>query len=435
MKFPTLLGSAGAAESTGAKPDFDIGDMRWKLEAAEAKIRCLTDAAVPEVRLRLPRLHLPEAPRPVTEISRDAPAELEAGVPSQVVEEERMLLEAEVGSRAIAATASQLRTPLLTAALSFSLAVVSASVGLAPILPALATAVASATTSAFILKGRVVALREVVLAHLDSVRKEVLEALQQATEVVARLAGQLTDAIDRMIQEQRPVLEKVRELESTLQVDIPDPGDLKRPLDDSEGQVEGHLGAIVEECRGRVDQLCASVPLLRAITDGTPLLLFAVAFPTVLTLLCNVGLAVLETSSKVSVSAHDQALFTGQKVGNSTFYYPEGIAWADYLRPWFSQMLAMALQVAIGVLATQEARAYSFVNSFICGMEESLNAELNAKLAATVRACFEDAFKQVEQRCDAFFPQFKDLLEKVDQADQLAQKAGNMAALASAFKW
>merc|ERR1712087_466643 len=60
----------------------------------------------------------------------------------------------------------------------------------------------------------------------------------------------------------------------------------------------------------------------------------------------------------------------------------EGIAWGSYLQPWVCQMAIMVLQALIGVLLTQEARAYACVNAVISSIEHDLNESINAKIAA-----------------------------------------------------
>merc|ERR1719188_2275798 len=60
--------------------------------------------------------------------------------------------------------------------------------------------------------------------------QQVTEAISRAKELLFGLSQGVADAINGMAEEQKPALQKVAELENTLQVDIPDPEDLKKPL-------------------------------------------------------------------------------------------------------------------------------------------------------------------------------------------------------------
>jgi len=237
-----------------------------------------------------------------------------------------------------------------------------------------------------------------------------------------------------MAEEQRPALEKMRELESSLQMDIPDPSDLKQPLEACEDQIDACLNLLITETQYRIEELCASVSFMRVVMDSR-MFRFAVGLPSLLVLLSNVGLVAIQSWPTHAPSLQSDALSMNishdNLVPQSVFsdFAKQEIDWTEYLRPWISQMIALALHVVFGVMVTQEKRICGYVNAFIATMEEKLKSSINANLNKAARACFEAAFSQVSDRCDAFFPVLKDLMEKVEQAEAVAQRAGKLAGI------
>merc|ERR1712032_1734882 len=126
--------------------------------------------------------------------------------------------------------------------------------------------------------------------------------------------------------------------------------------------------------------------------------MFAVSLPSLLVLLSNVGLAAIQAWPMHAPSLHLDPLAMNTSLDNSV---PHGalpdvaeqeIDWAEYTRPWISQMIALALQVVFSVLVTQEIKVCAFVNAFIITMEEKLNSTINTNLNDAAHACFEAAF-------------------------------------------
>merc|ERR1712151_119861 len=92
-------------------------------------------------------------------------------------------------------------------------------------------------------------------------------------------------------------------------------------------------------------------------------------------------------------------------------------------------------QTLVGVLVTKEARVYSCVNSVIASIEHDLNESINAKIAAAASACLDGALSEVTERCDDFFPKFKAILGQVEQIEDAAKRAKELAGVASKLPW
>merc|ERR1719277_815429 len=101
--------------------------------------------------------------------------------------------------------------------------------GIGPTIAAFVTAIASSTGSLFVWYRRAARIRTMAIDHLETSIVEVIEVLRWAKDLVLGVPKRVVDATDEMVEEQRPALDKVRELESTLDVDVPDPSDLKKP--------------------------------------------------------------------------------------------------------------------------------------------------------------------------------------------------------------
>merc|ERR1740123_1286856 len=157
--------------------------------------------------------------------------------------------------------------------------------------------------------------------------------------------------------------------------------------------------------------------------------LLTVVLPTLLPLFCNLSLALLQASPTLPTKPRDFTPATGENQRSDSLTQlrhdhllhdgltHEGIAWGSYLQPWVCQMAIMALQVLIGILVTQEARAYACINSVIASIEQDLNVSINAKIAAAASACLDEALSEFTERCDDFFPKFKRILGRVEQVE------------------
>lgn len=470
MQFPTLLGGASAAKRKAeeAPAAIDFGELLTKVEAAETKVRSLIGAAVPEVKLQLPRLETKSFESAASRRAADHGAAF-AAVPSppdatdvELGSAAEGLLQTSGASRGnktaetIAGLARQLRAPLLAAASSLTLVVAAALAGVGAIPAAVVVVVASTTGSICVWHARVANARTLVLEKLEASVASVLDVVRDVKESLLGLSDNVVAAIDKMAEEQQPALQKIRELESTLDVDVPDPNDLKRPLEGCRSKALSWVAQVEETIPSMINELASASFIGKLAMDPQLFIRVVVGLPALAILALNLSLAFAQLAFGVAQHAaqHDGAQHGAHDVraatkafevqrSNATLdavLHPEqGLDWSAYLNPWMSQMGLMFVQVAVAMLLSEASWLCTFANGMLTRVEEKANISLNDQVSTVVGQVCGQSFSEVAAQCDMFFPRFKDTLSKLEQAMELARKAEALAAeadkLRSFAKW
>merc|ERR1712100_1016683 len=116
------------------------------------------------------------------------------------------------------------------------------------------------------------------------------------------MGGPLTNletAIDDLIEEQAPVLDNMKKFETGLRTidpdfDLPDPEDLKKPLDGCETMIDNFVGRAKKEVPEKLEETVQSTLAGRIATYGPTFNRFVVLLPLSVVLAVNVSLAVLQ---------------------------------------------------------------------------------------------------------------------------------------------
>lgn len=456
--LPTLLGTAPSSASADNFPtdkhELSVAELRQKLDAAETKIRGLVSPAsvVQEVRFDLPRLapgataaqdllHGQRTHADATFVALPTSQEaddLEVAL-RRLSPEQRMLLvseamdgqttEAEV---ALAGFAPQLRAPLLAAVASVVLAISAGFLHIRPSLAAAVVAIVNAFGFMHLLHRRATALRNLVAEHTEILVQHLLTTLRGTCAVVARLPKRIAEAVDKVQEQQRVLVEHLQSLEVPFQVDLPDPSSLKQPLQNSAEQIAAPLKTIEEETRTQFHSILSSVFLMRIALDARLFYSLVIIFPSAVVLALNSSFALAQAASLANTQQFNQL---DSSVIRGVLGLPDEpvapvrpqIDWTEYLQPLAGQMVLLAVQVCLAVFTTQEAKACTSINALVASAEPQLSASVNSAIVVAMDDCFKEPFQQVAVECDQFFPSYAAALDKVEEADVLTSKAKKFA--------
>merc|ERR1712066_507332 len=122
--------------------------------------------------------------------------------------------------------------------------------------------------------------------------------------MIAGPLQKLEGAIDNMTEEQRPAIEQMQQLEQTLQMvdpdfNIPDPEDLKKPLDGCEAMIDEFVEKAKREVPEKLDELADATLVGRLATDETLFNRYAVFLPMVVLFAVNALVALLQVLATV----------------------------------------------------------------------------------------------------------------------------------------
>merc|ERR1719436_1615601 len=100
----------------------------------------------------------------------------------------------------------------------------------------------------------------------------VVDALDTVDDMLAGPLERLEGAIDQLKEEQRPAIEQMQQLESTLRLldpkfDIPDLDDLSKCLDGCDAMIDDVVDKAKREVPERLDELAKATRLGRVATD------------------------------------------------------------------------------------------------------------------------------------------------------------------------
>jgi len=97
-----------------------------------------------------------------------------------------------------------------------------------------------------------------------------------------------------------------------------------------------------------------------------------------------------------------------------------------YLKPVFVQVALTALQILGALCLSSAPRICSLANASIAAVGKRVNVHINNSIKDAVDRVFGDAFKQVKETSDEFFPKFKKATQSLRKAMETAGKAQAM---------
>merc|ERR1712217_275945 len=253
--------------------------------------------------------------------------------------------------------------------------------------------------------------------------------------------------------------EQMRQMETTLQTvdpdfNIPDPKDLKKPLDGCEAMIDEFVEKAKREVPEKLDELADVTLVGRIATDEILFNRLAVLLPMAVLFALNELVALLQalatvqdaTGSMMSEAepslANDPLPDTsrigitsrrlrGLGAGSSGSF--SGTDFWPYVQPVLVQIALSLFQQLAMLSLSQGPRICGAVNSAISSLEVKVNERINMRVQAAVDRVFGAAFGEVNAQTQVFFPKFKGALGKLEEALKLAGQAeGAMQAASDA---
>jgi hypothetical protein len=242
----------------------------------------------------------------------------------------------------------------------------------------------------------------------------------------------LLAAVDQLAEEQKPALAKLREIESTLDTDIPDPDDIKKPLDNCENVVESRVRKIQGEIPARMDDFVDATFAGQVVTDLGRFHCFCVYFPLVIILLFNLIAALLQARRGAEIEASNDTM-QRQLRGTSTTASIKGLpTQLDLMMPYITPALLQILMTLVQQIAfcalCQGPRLTQAANHIITAVECRVNDHINQSVQDVVDSIFVTGFREVKGKADAFFPAFKELLKNLLELQEQATRANGLLA-------
>lgn len=339
------------------------------------------------------------------------------------------------------AKVEELRAPITSALSSLVFTLVVAIAGFGPAIAIFASVVATTAGFAASLHTRAHGIRTILLAQLDNAVQKVLECVGKAKTVLLGLSSDVVDAIDGMCEEQKPALDKAKQLEDTLKVDIPDPSDMKKPLDACKDRLLDVAKQAEDQVPQGVRDLLNTLTIGKVINDEKQFNFLVVMLPTAGVFLLNATFgavqfalhcqhALAQAQGMTAEGAVSGRHLRGADPLQGLDRQVAGMAWSNYLSPWFGQVALMFLQVALAMAISSAPRLLPYANDAIEKVEASASDKINSRIQGAVDAVMKNVFDEVKEKCDDFFPKFKNVLGKIKDAQELAEKAGALAGAA-----
>lgn len=471
----SLPGIGGSASGDLDQITKQVDELSEKLETAKTDIYGMLTAAVPKVSMKLPRLSpsifsksdadpsferapLLDAFAPALDgvsagksngAKKAADAKMKAlNAQKAAAETEREMQEnARQALQKQSGMLQQLAAPSITAVVSLGLAVglayaeLGAFVG--PLIAAGSAAFINFISLAYAWKLRADGIFDVIGSVFEKTKGMVDQVLETVDDMIMGPLEQLDGALDDMVEDQKPTIQHMKKFESAMKAadpdfDLPDPEDLKKPLDGCEAMIDEFVATAKKEVPDKLDELIQSSLAGRIATDAQTFNGWVVILPLVIVCLLNVGIAVLQVSLSTgmgptpSVSEHASSGVTrrlrgshGQPSALAALHLPDDIK--TYVQPAAVQILLTFLQVAAAFVLSQGPQICRLVNGSIGKLERTLNERINGRIQKAVDRVFGQAFGEVKDKADVFFPKFQDCMAKLKQAVDQAAKAAAVA--------
>jgi len=500
-------GSSGSKDKSSGEDDLDatlkmVDELSGKLEEKEKLIYGMLSKAVPKVDIPMPKLNptmfggsaaggKEYEPLLRAEDSDSKAAEPPKGqkmtkakmkaeeVRKKTLEAKKQAAEAQaqMAEEAKNAMANQMSKGKQVLAQSFAAATsVAVGVGLsfAPVSALLGQILAGVSAALLNFLGLAASWKsstgnifQVMSKVFDRMMKKVVNILDTVDDMIMGPLEKLENAIEDMCEEQKPNLDKMKELESTIKMvqpdfNAPDPEDLKKPLDGCGDMIDEFVDKAKKEIPDKMQEIIQSTLPGRLATDESSFNLYVVILPLSLVFLVNMGLAVGQVflmfkpedseSDDFGAVANSSRSLRGANVtslginatlpslgSNATLpTLPKELSVDSvmpYVQPALVQILLAALQMVGAMILSSGPRICGMINGSIADFGKKINDRINNRIKSAVDKVFGSAFKEVKGKSDEFFPKFKDAIKLLKQALETAAKAGAMAgALGSAAK-
>lgn len=461
----------------------DVKDLQTKLDEAEKAIIEITQGAIPKVDIPFPKLPEdalgPSGRAPYAQLAQsdgvqrvkakasakasakrkaaEAKAK-EAAEAKQRAEEElkdqAAQTQAQVTAAAKTAFASMGVVSLISVAIAAGMAAAaSASAAAAMYLPYLNAVLSAITQNLGIYKSHKAKFEnifELINSVITKAKDKVTTILDATDDMILAPLNELNDQIDQMEDDQKPALDKAKMLQSTLGVDVPEPGDLRKPLDGAEDMIEGFVDKAKKMVPGFLDEILGKTLPGQLITDKSKYNLYVITLPVASLVLFNILIAVATVyicATSAATPAETRRLSGGFLSANTqdltilvahshssgedthrskTMTLPAGMdqmvaglsmdTVMPYMKPTLVQILLSLVQVVLMMIASQGPRIVKLFNGIISDLQKKMNDKVNNDIKEVVDKVFGDAFKSVKEQADDFFPKIKkvfDALSKV----------------------
>merc|ERR1712054_237084 len=148
-------------------------------------------------------------------------------------------------------------------------------------------------------KSRASGIYQVMSKVFDRMLKKVTDILDTVDDMIMGPLEKLENAIEDMAEEQKPTLDKMKKFESAMKMadpsfDLPDPGDLQKPLDGCDEMIDDFVDKAKKEIPDKMQEMIQSSTAGKVATDEGQFNLYVVYLPLLIVLLINIALAVTQ---------------------------------------------------------------------------------------------------------------------------------------------
>jgi hypothetical protein len=453
-----------------------VDELNGKLDESEKLIYNMLNKAAPTVNIPMPKLNPsmfggsgyvavppgdsqpnPAAKAGTSKAKKKAEAlrqKTEAAKKKAEAAQQEMAEEAKKAMDQAGGAAKQIVGQTFSAATSIAVAIGCSYAPLSPFMGQVLAGVAAAVTNflglAMSWKSRSNSIFQVMNKVFDKMIKKVTDVLDTVDDMIMGPLEKLENAIEDMAEEQKPTLDKMKKFESAMKMadpsfDLPDPGDLQKPLDGCDDMIDDFVDKAKKEIPDKLEEMIQSTTAGKIATDEGQFNMYVVYLPLLMVLLLNVGLAVAQVAimfkAPDSDSVHDTDVVEktdARRLRGSPL--PKGIklpkgmdvdSLMPYIQPALVQVALAGLQIVGALIMSSGPRICSLVNGAITSFGKKVNDRVNLRIKTAVDKVFGEAFKMVKEKSDQFFPKFKDATTKLKSAMQTAAKAGAAVAAVS----
>lgn len=412
----------------------DLDDLETKLNESEKKLMPQLNAKLPEVSVTLPRMDPASfgaqsgGYEPVGSGSVRETGVAEGEAPAAASKAAAAMAEGK------ADLAKQFIVPLTTQAATLGIAGAAATAGVSGVAMGVLSAITNHAGTSLYWKNRADKIFDVMSDTITKIKDKVGDSLEVVEEKAAVPLRKVVAEIETIIKEQKPAVDKAHMLEKTLGMDVPDPGDLKKPLDGLDKVLDEKVGNVQKGIPAQIDTIVQASTAGRIAMNKSSFALYVIAIPLGIMLLVNIGIAVAqgvlmapsapaaaETSRLLGDGSDTSKSLRGSLDPSDAASDVAGAAQKDIvaaMQPAFVQCALALLQVVLSFLASQKKMVCGFVNAAIGKFQNSINNKINDEIKEVLSKVFESGFGEVKEAANDFFPKFKELFAALKKADQ-----------------
>mmetsp|Transcript_127163 Transcript_127163/g.365730 ORF Transcript_127163/g.365730 Transcript_127163/m.365730 type:complete len:352 (-) Transcript_127163:432-1487(-) len=318
-----------------------------------------------------------------------------------------------------------------------------------PLLSGVAAATSNWIAMRRMWRSRCVGFFGVVEAKHRAALDKLYEALEFARKQVMSIVVRVEEILDKLIDEQRPNLAHFEKHADRLKMakpdfEVPDPKDLKKPLEVVQDLIDGFLDDAKTLVPKKMQEQVSSTFAGRLSSEWPLFELWALRLPVYIALLVNLTVVVVQwVVFLVNRGESTPAVIDTQATkppgnqsawpvhGASSYSVPEVDVtfehWKAVLGPAIVQIALALVQQAAAVAFAAVPRICSFVNDHIAAGEGRANEEANARVKAVVGKIVEGALAAVRKAADAFFPKFEECVQQLKPVLETSAKAAALA--------